>query len=1237
MKWLRNARVASAVGFLILIALIWFVGPLLGLKTVESRLGWIFAVMVLWVLTLLFGQLLAQRGNKLLEGMLRRQADDAVIGASADQRAEVALLRQRLLGAISTLKKSRLGNARGSAALYELPWYMIMGHPAAGKSSAILQSGLTFPFSDKSAIQGVGGTRNCDWFFSTEGVLLDTAGRYATHSEDRAEWIEFLKLLKKYRSKAPVNGILLAISLPELSQHTSEGFVLYARQMRERIHEIESVFGLRVPIYVVFTKLDLLGGFGEFFRDATEEERTRVWGATLNADQAADFDAAVTVNQQFELLYRGLVEIGEGKLAQYRGVDTRHAHFAFPIEFHGLKEAVVKFVRLLHEDNPYHSRPLLRGFYFTSALQEGVPRIVSAGRVKSLFDLGMSSREQVQSAGSYSFFLRDLFREVIFPDQNLIANQTRPAGSRLRLAGLVSGLALLGVLAGLWTWSYMGNQKWLKQVAADRSAAEKQMASADVYQRLQGLNTLQKYLEQIGSYHKDGVPFAVGMGLFQGYEIEPQLRREYFAGVRQVMLLPVKGGLETALAKLDESALASAGKPDAKEARLLSAVSSRLQQGGVVNAVYRPGSAGATQAVSQTGAAEANRSMLEQEYNALKTYLMLHDAKRMDEATLTDQIPRYWRPWLEQQKASHSNAEIMPLAEQLVAFYVSQIGAPDLPLLDNQADLVSRSREVLRNSLKHMSTEERMYNQIKAQANTRFASVTVGRILNNRDADVLAGSQAVQGAFTREAWDNYVRGAIDAASKGNIEGDDWVLAASLRESLGQDEDSQKSRQALEALYRADYAAAWKQFLLGVTVRDWADLPQAVAGMARASDSQDSPIRKVLERVAYETAWDNPSELSRSLESAKQSVLEKTAEFVTGKQSGDAGSAQTYGEVGAQFAGIAQLVKENKADASMVNYLSALGKVKNRLSTIAGNDDPGALAKTTAVATLNGTDSEFVAALGYIDNVMLGSLSAEARDMVRPLLVRPLISAYAAMLVPVASTLNQAWASDVLPEWKGLGVKYPFTDSANTASLSEISRFVKARGGPLNGFTAKYLDGLVQQRGAALIPRTWANIGIRFNPMFLQNAGRLTALANAQLQDGDSAKFELQAIPTAGLSEIRLDIDGQELRYRNGPQPWQAFTWPGNGGQPGARLQVVNYSGASSVVNSKDGRMGFMRLLSAATVDKDDGNSAQLSWRLPKSVTGSDGVVRVNFRSVDGMNPLQLTSLYHLTLPERVTN
>lgn len=55
-------------------------------------------------------------------------------------------LRQQMQDAIKTIRKSKIGDQTGKAALYELPWYMVIGNPAAGKSSAVLHSASKFPF-----------------------------------------------------------------------------------------------------------------------------------------------------------------------------------------------------------------------------------------------------------------------------------------------------------------------------------------------------------------------------------------------------------------------------------------------------------------------------------------------------------------------------------------------------------------------------------------------------------------------------------------------------------------------------------------------------------------------------------------------------------------------------------------------------------------------------------------------------------------------------------------------------------------------------------------------------------------------------------------------------------------------------------------------------------------------------------------------------------------------------------
>ena len=105
---------------------------------------------------------------------------DPTAAASAE---EVAAMRDKLTTALALLKKA--SGSRGY--LYEQPWYAIIGPPGAGKTTALLNAGLSFPLAaemGQSAVAGVGGTRMCDWWFTESAVLIDTAGRYTTQDSD---------------------------------------------------------------------------------------------------------------------------------------------------------------------------------------------------------------------------------------------------------------------------------------------------------------------------------------------------------------------------------------------------------------------------------------------------------------------------------------------------------------------------------------------------------------------------------------------------------------------------------------------------------------------------------------------------------------------------------------------------------------------------------------------------------------------------------------------------------------------------------------------------------------------------------------------------------------------------------------------------------------------------------------------------------------------------------------------
>src|SRR4029079_14472213 len=207
----------------------------------------------------------AQRAALAIEKGLRNQAAKQKDGMRPDRQAEIQAMEAEFQRAITSLKNSKLGRS-GKDTLGVLPWYVIIGPPGSGKTTAIQTCGLKFPLGKNSSVRGVGGTRNCAWWMTNEAIILDTAGRWSVEDDDRDEWFAFLDLLKTTRPKKPINGILLAVSTTEMLG-TAEELAALAASLRERIDEVISRLDMVVPVYLLVTKCDLLVGFAETFGD----------------------------------------------------------------------------------------------------------------------------------------------------------------------------------------------------------------------------------------------------------------------------------------------------------------------------------------------------------------------------------------------------------------------------------------------------------------------------------------------------------------------------------------------------------------------------------------------------------------------------------------------------------------------------------------------------------------------------------------------------------------------------------------------------------------------------------------------------------------------------------------------------------------------------------------------------------------------------------------------------------
>jgi type VI secretion system protein ImpL len=493
----------------------------------------------------------ARRAAGGLERAIEEQGRQQMINARPDQHAEIQALQKQILDGIAALKASKLGGKRGgSSALYSLPWYAIIGPPGAGKTTAIKHSGLIFPYADTS-VRGVGGTRNCDWWFTNEAILLDTAGRYATEHEDKQEWLAFLDMLRKYRKNKPLNGLLVAVSIPDIIDASERALDDMGKKLRERIDEVMTRLGMVLPVYFVITKCDLIHGFIEFFGNLRKSERAQAWGATLSLDEDKSNPRGL-FEREFDILVREVHAMGMKRLAQERNHAARESIYQLPIELSGIRRNLGDLLSTVFAVNAFQGTPTFRGFYFTSGTQEGLPLNRVLQRMGQAMGIQPPQQAQQARVESKSYFLHDVFMKVVFPDALLAARSTSELRRQRVIRIAVSAVALLTALclAIPAISSFFSNRGLLSETIAHSKAASAVQwdeKDAPIGPKLKKLTPLLKQLQTIDGYDDQGVPFGMRFLMYSGDRVHRPARMVYVKAMQEAFVHPTKRALELKL------------------------------------------------------------------------------------------------------------------------------------------------------------------------------------------------------------------------------------------------------------------------------------------------------------------------------------------------------------------------------------------------------------------------------------------------------------------------------------------------------------------------------------------------------------------------------------------------------------------------------------------------------------------------------------------------------------------
>ena len=287
-----------------------------------------------------------------LRRLSRERSLAAGVAGGKPEDAEAAALQEKLAAAMATLRKAK--GRRG--ALYEQPWYVIIGPPGAGKTTALLNAGLEFPLAEqigRGALAGVGGTRLCEWWFTDKAVLIDTAGRYTTQDSDaavdKAGWDTFLGLLKRTRRKQPLNGVIVAIALSDVVGDSGIGAadrLAHARAIRRRDRRTRGTSSACASRSTPCSpRRTCSPGFTEFFGDLDRDGREQVWGVTFPYKRGAVQDALAAFSGGVQALVGMLERRMFARLQSEASPERRALVSAFPAQFATVGAPVSEFLR----------------------------------------------------------------------------------------------------------------------------------------------------------------------------------------------------------------------------------------------------------------------------------------------------------------------------------------------------------------------------------------------------------------------------------------------------------------------------------------------------------------------------------------------------------------------------------------------------------------------------------------------------------------------------------------------------------------------------------------------------------------------------------------------------------------------------------------------------------------------------------------------------------------------------
>ncbi|MCX6151863.1 MAG: type VI secretion system membrane subunit TssM [Ignavibacteriales bacterium] len=1173
-KILRSRNVIVALVIILLLAIAYFGGSIFGMSMV-FRIGiGIFFIMVV-IIFLLYNRMKEVQKAGKIEQSINASADANMQNLSPEKKAEIEQFKKQLEAAITSLKNSKIGKGKtGKAALYALPWYMIIGPSAAGKTTAIQNSGLEFPFG-KEGFRGVGGTRNCDWFFSTKGIFLDTAGRYISQTEDRSEWLAFLDVLKKNRRKKPINGVIIALNVDEIINADKEQLNEHASNMRQRIDELIQNLGVNFPVYFIFTKCDLIQGFVEYFGDFSEIERSQIWGATFPSEQLNQ-----NVKDLFEIEFNKLTE----KLFEIRTIrlsgplkrEQRRKVFLFPFQYKSLQQKLTHLISEVFQHNPYQDNPIFRGFYFTSGTQEGVPLDLAIKQIAKQFNLPEPTKESTEDAEEIvetkNYFIKDLLNDVVIGDQNYIAGQTSGFTKKLntlKLVVVISSILFLSLFSLFTYVGFSGSTNALDKISSTANTFKSINWNGNLLTNFKETENLRSTIENIEN--GNAVESFVSFGMDRSDRTKKLLENLYITKTEYFFNENIFKEIE----------------------RVLNIFANGQDYSG------------------------------EDIYNYLKAYMLLGNERIKLDTTEHKFLVNVFSKILESHyinpntlASSTDKDSLKHLFRNYISFIVKRLNDKAVYPERNDNVLIS----LVRSRIQYQPNAENLYARLKQKGTNQFSNdLTLEQVIGGRFSSLMKTDLKIPHIFTADGWKNYMQEAIINESK-NPGQEDWVMGDQQIKPT-KELNSEDVRNELLLMYLNDYKQAWVQFLQSIQFGDFESVPLAANSLKILSDPVGSPLVLILKTFATQL------QVIVDIQSPQDTTQNKKNSANSGSTNPNLAEINKYRKL--------ILAPDGSASNDLNAIIAQYGNIGGVIESIKDAQD---LTKDYAVKVLSQRAVELPTALQSIKGALFSTPALQGlfTDPVK-LTWRAILSDASLYIneqwkTKVYDVFNKTMANSF--PFKKSNNDVPIQDFKDffkpqggilwSFFNDELSSFINKERWKVNLWENEGInisnELLAAYKRADDISAT------------LFKSGDLNISFKLKPQLPDSKPI---VTPKPVVEQVYLNLDNVENYYKMGASFWTDYSWPGSKGTPTAKMNISIRGYGTSDSKAYDGEWSLFRLLNEASASIGESSSQYIfNWFFRKE-NSYDVVVTYLLNAGSSRNPFSASFFKSFNLPYKI--